>query len=511
MKLRLHGGQADTGRFVEIEINAAGRGAIHQDEFGLAPLYIATEMGFSFVANQSDLIAQAIHRFLGKPPQRDRAFSALLTFRGFPMGDRTGFRGIRAVPFRAHVQVGSRVTLIPPSSQHPWVPLAPESSDLVNRAVDELENSAAATIRHAARTAAGRRPRLELTGGRDSRLVLALAIRSGAVDRFEAVTYTGRADDVRIAGEVAQSARVHSLAEDRPPVTDDPFERVGTTSGALSLSEACRAWRDPPATVLTGFFGESLSSHFPFAAPPRTRGSVLAAFIERPNLDLLTEPAWIEVVATTMQLLMEPLAHGANIEDVLDAFYIQHRIRRWFSVRPEAFRDTVFPLYCPAAVRLAFAMGWQGRTEHPIHDALVERAGRGIAGHSYASAKRTGKPSPGTMGYPEAGPPILDMDSLRRIAGAWRGRRPRFALPNAAANPDPNREGAALAARHASPAKLDLYRDIAADAQNPAFEVIDRPRLLATLDVLPILPSNLAKQVYAAMTSVIWLGEMETT
>ncbi len=499
--------------FVDIDIDGAGTGTVRQDEFGLAPLYIATRDAFSFVSNRPDLIALAQHRVVGQWPERDPAFGALLAFKGFPMGDRTGYAGVRCVPFLAHVHVsGSGARPVAPSSP-PWVPSRPTSTSDLADAVDSLEASATAHLRQVAdRVPRGvGRPRLELTGGRDSRLVLALAVRSGTIDGFDVVTYTGQPDDVRIARQAAASTNARHLIEDRPPVADDPFERVRTTSGALNLSEAHRRNpRSAAATVVSGLLGETLSSNFPSTAPLGTRGQVLRAFIEPPNLDLLTAPAWEEAVAETMQLLLTPLAQGAGTEDLLDAFYVQHRVRRWISVRPEALSGTVFPLYYPPAVRLAFALGWQARVEHRIHSAIVERAGRGIAEIPYAGAKRAGEPSRATIAYPEDGPPVLDMEPLKRIARRWRDRRRRWQLPSVTAEPDPRREGAALAARHASPARLALYRDIVnADAWNPAFEVIDRERLLSAVQALPMLPSHLAKQVHAAMASVIWLGRME--
>ncbi len=513
LKLRVGGQGAARGHFVAVDIDAAGEGTIRQDQFGLAPLYVANRDGFSFVSNRPDLIALAQHRVFGQWPDRDPAFSALLALKGFPMGERTGYAGIGCVPFLAHVEVARSQLRLKASSPPPWVLSLPESTSHLVRAADELEASATAQMRHVVENTPSDvgRPKLELTGGHDSRLVLALAVRSGTIDNFDVITYTGQADDVRVARQVARSANARHLIEDRPPAPDDPLDRVRSTSGALNLSEAHRPNpRSGAATVLSGFVGETLASNFPTTAPLETRGQVLRAFIETPTLDLLTEPAWVGAVAEAIQHLLAPLASGTNTADLLDAFYVQHRVRRWISVRPDAFSATIFPLYCPTAVHLAFALGWQGRVNHCIHDAVIERAGRGIADIPYASAKRTATPSPATIGYPEVGPPILDVEALQRVVRAWRDRRPVWRLPDVHSTPGPNFEGATLAARHASPAKLALYRDIVgANESNPAFEVIDKTRLLAAVRVLPMLPSHLAKQVHAAMASVIWLGGME--
>ena len=455
LKLQVGGQGPVRDRFVDIDIDGTGQGTVRQDEFGLAPLYVATRDAFSFVSNRPDLIALAQHGVLGRWPERDRAFSALLAFKGLPMGDRTGYAEVRCVPFLAHVQVaGANARLVDPPSP-PWAPSRP-ASDLA-RAVDELETSAAAQLRQVVdcTTRDGGRPRLELTGGRDSRLVLALAIRSGTIDGFDVVTYTGDAQDPRVARQVARCANAKHLIEYRPPVADSPFERVRTTSGALNLSESHRANPGSAlATVMSGLVGETLSSNYPSTAPLKTRGQVLRAFIEQPNLDLLTEPAWVEAVVETMQLLLAPLAQGADTEDLLDAFYVQHRVRRWISVRPEAFSATAFPLYCPTAVRFAFALGWQGRVEHRIHDAIIERAGgrhcpnslrqrqargRAIAGNDRVSGRRSAAPR---RGVAEANRACLEGQETV-LAASRRRQRPRPKTRRSDARGSPRRAGQA--------------------------------------------------------------------
>ena len=513
LKIQVGGHGPQRGHFVQIDLDAIGRGTVRQDEFGLAPLYVCVRDGFSFVANRPNLVALAQRRVLGRWPERDHVFSALLTFKGYPMGDRTGYVGVRCVPFMAYLQVSPSCVRIVNSSAHPpWLLSNVPSTGDFDHAIDELE---ALLVREMRQAVADRpshvgRPQLQLTGGRDSRLVLALAIRSGLVDDFDVITHgRRRTADVRIARQVAWAANVRHVVDQWPRVADDPFDHVGTTAGALGLSEACR--RDPrsgQATVISGLLGETLSSNFPSTAPLSTRSQVLRASVAQPNLDLLTEPAWVDAVTEAIRLLMAPLGHGAKTEDLHDVFYIQHRIRRWISVRPDAFSETVFPLYSPSAVRCAFALGWQGRVTSRVHHAIIERAGRGIADIPYASAKRAATPYRTTIRYPERGPLIGNAPDLARIVTAWRERRPRWHLPNA----DPSRtlKGTAHTARDTSRDRRNLYRDIiGATVWNPAFDVIDKGRLIETVERLEQLPLHLAKQVHGAMASVIWLGGME--
>ena len=105
LQLQLGGHGPRKGHFIAIDIDSLGHGSIKQDDFGLAPVYVAAQRGFFFAANRPELIASAWHRMGGLPPQRDRIFGSLLALKGYPMGDRTGYAGVRCVPFLAFLRV----------------------------------------------------------------------------------------------------------------------------------------------------------------------------------------------------------------------------------------------------------------------------------------------------------------------------------------------------------------------------------------------------------------------
>ena len=491
-----------------IDVDAAGTGLIEQDDFGLEPLYVATHAGFSFVANRPDLIAFAWHRVFGRPPKRDFTFGALLAFKGYPMGDRTGYREVRCVPFFASLRISPDGVQIVDFRSPPWLSIGPTQSitkgDLRD-AIDEVEALLIDGMRLAVASVpsyAGR-PAIQLTGGRDSRLSIALALRGGIIDDLDAITF-GRPGtaDARIASEVAESADNRHSLHPWPPATQDLPDHVRRTTGALSAREPCQA--DPrfrQAIMVSGLLGETFRTNYPTTEPLCSRSQVLRSFLGQPNLDLLTEMAWIDTMAEALQLLMSPLDSGAKPEDLQDAFYLQHRIRRWISVRPDVFRTTYVPLYCPRAVQLAFASGWRFRADNQIHDAIVARAGHGLSHIPYAAGKQPRRPWRSTMNYPESGPPVRDRRVLRQIAQSWRRQRPRSRLPE---TPTGVTSGE-------SAWRIDLYRQIIdAKRDNAAFHVIDKQRLLSAVGALSELRPHLANQVHGAMTSVIWLGELES-
>ena len=343
LQLQIGGHGPRRGHFVVIDLDAMGQGSIRQDEFGLAPLYVATSDAFSFVANRPDLAAAALHRVTGREPERDRRFAALLAFKGHPMGDRTGYRPIRCVPFAATLRISPTGVRTVDASPPPWLPAehrATESADNAREAIDAVEDLLTAEMRRAVadKPIFAGRPALQLTGGRDSRLSIAIALRSGTINRLDVVTHgDAESTDARIARRVARSANLRHSLHQWAVAPERLFDHVRRTSGALNLGEAT----EPPSSfrrsmIVSGLVGETFRSNFPATAPLSTRSLVLRAFFETPNLDLLTEFGWIEAFVQALELLMAPLAQGAKTEDLHDAFYLQHRIWRWISVRPEA-------------------------------------------------------------------------------------------------------------------------------------------------------------------------------
>ena len=507
LQLQVGGHAPGRGHFVVIDIDPIGQGSIQQDEFGLSPLYVATHGAFSFVANRPDLAASALHRVMGQKPERDRRFAALLAFKGYPMGDRTGYRQVRCVPFGTLLRVSPAGVRIVQASSPPWLPADHGASEPIGdpqEAIGAVEALLTAEMR---RAVAGQpiyagRPALQLTGGRDSRLSIAIALRSGAIKGLDVITHgAARTADARIARRVAASANVRHSLHRWTAEPESLFDHVRTTSGALNLWEAS----EPPssfrrAMIVSGLLGETFRSNFPATAPLSTRSLVLRAFFDLPNLDLLTESAWTQVFVDAIELLMAPLAQGAKTEDLHDAFYLQHRIRRWIAVRPEAFKDTFFPLYSPPTVRLAFALGWQARVQNRIHDAIIARAGHGLADIAYAGAKQVRRPWRSAIDYPDGGAPVQDRSKLEQIARSWYPARPVWRLqPTTGGHPDTE-----------TARRMSMYREIiAARDANPAFDVIDKPRLLSAIQALPTLQPHLAKQIHGAMASVIWLGELE--
>ena len=508
------------GHYARVELDQHGHGTVEQDPYGLHPLYIGQVRGITLVANRPHLVAVEIERLTGKRAERDHRFAAWLAFSGRPIGDRTGYEDVSCVPFGATVRIdparGVRFSL----TDAPW--LLP-ATDIDDSCIDRIEAELIANLR-AAISAMGHTPRLQLTGGRDSRLVLALAIRAELLQDVEIVT-NGKADtpDVIVAKDLATSLGLrHTLLKwgDGVVSLHEQCAHVARVAGAVSPIDSSISLSKDGRMTLSGFHGETLRTHWPDIPDYQDLQSVVTGYLSGPSgkTGILHRDAYTAALTDGIQSLLEPAEQMVRPEDLFDAYSIQHRVRRWLSARPERLADKFLPLYYPPATELAFQMDWRERVEGRIHDTIIERVGRLLSEPPYYKPGGLYKPATSSSPVREGrnkriarnpGDSIDDyqrsldkktLDKLisKHVEKAFNNTKP----PAAVAEPrstDPN-----LIKRQAA------YRElIAARDDNPVFDLVDRDRLIDAVNHLPDLNPYVALQVHGAMTGVIWLGRLE--
>ena len=509
-----------TGHYAKVELDRSGLGTVRRDPYGLHPLYIGRVRDITLIANRPHLVAVEIERLTGKSAARDQHFAAWLAFCGYPIGDRTGYEDVRCVPFGATMRIdpdrGARFSF----TDAPW--LLP-AMDIDDSWIDRIECELIANLRAAVR-AMGHTPRLQLTGGRDSRLVLALAVRAGLLQDVEIVTH-GKAEtpDVIVAKDLATSLGFrHTLLkwDDGVVYRHQLCSHVGRVAGAVGCTDSSISLSKDGRIALSGILGETLRTNLPTRAGYQDLHSVVTGYMAGPSgkAGILQQDAYTAALTDGIQNLLEPAEQMARPEDLFDAYYLQHRVRRWLSARPERFADEFFPLYYPPATELAFQMDWRDRVAGRIHNAIIDRAGRLISeppyykpGGLYKPAttslplrkgrrKRTTKyPHDTAGGYRQ----LLDKKNfdeliLEHVENAFNNPKPPAAISGTGAtNPS-------LIERQTA------YRDlIAARDNNPVFSIVDRERLIDAVNRLPTMNTYVALQVHGAMTGVIWLGRLE--
>ena len=239
---------------------------------------------------------------------------------------------------------------------------------------------------------------------------------------------------------------------------------------------------------------------------------------------ILQRDAQVAALKDGIRSVLAPMEDGAQCEDLFDAYYIQHRVRRWLSARPERLVDEFLPLYHPPATELAFSIGWRDRTAGRIHDTIIERAGRAVSEPAYYK--------PGGFYRPETIWSNAVKSSRRRISGyieqgSFGRLQDRTGRPEQLISAENissyealitefvenvlvRRKSVSMSNRSGSRNQILVrrqaaYREmISARADNPAFQIFNRERLLEAVDSLHSLDESAAGEVHGAMTGVMW-------
>jgi hypothetical protein len=202
----------------------------------------------------------------------------------------------------------------------------------------------------------GRPVTLQLSGGRDSRLLLATAARIGIECR--AVTHGADDDpDVVVARRAADTAGVtHEFVPAGDP--DAAIAALLTTArllaltggGGISLADAAGyfATVDGPLPLwLNGQGGETARVYYGVG----TRPGMLEWLLTRiaPSADLLSQTGRRLLETAVAGALGAELEAGASVEDVLDVYFVERRTASWAGVGHGCAEyvkgDTVSPLW----------------------------------------------------------------------------------------------------------------------------------------------------------------------
>lgn len=257
----------------------------------------------------------------------------------------------------------------------------------------------------------GRPNVLPVTGGRDSRLVLAAALAAGL--DFEAVTGGAPDDpDVQVARRLCEVAGItHSLLAPDPhgnvwtehrraarvvrltaggtaSLADAAGFPLGPREGALPLWHSGQGGEIGRAYYGSGPAGPALGwpaggrargsgAHPPLAARRLTARLLRAFTARRPHRPDLLSPAGRDLVERQIRTWVEGrLAAGVAARDVPDAFYLERRMATWAAPTHgcvEYVRDTTSPLWSRRVVADLLAPAASERAGESYHRAVLER------------------------------------------------------------------------------------------------------------------------------------------
>ena len=447
---------------------------VRADALGAYPLFAADVAGVTWIAN-----SPAVLRTLTGDRRVDLDALAGLLGGGWPLGGRPLWAAVRrldrGVVLRLAPEGGGVAQLLPAS----------ELAALWGRGFDPAEAAGAlvASVRALADWP-GRPSLVPVTGGRDSRLVLAAA-RAAGID-FEAAT-GGAPDspDVVAAAAVCAAAGVpHRRLEADPhgDVFSRPAEMARVlgllTAGTASLADAAGFPLGPRAGPLplwhSGQGGEVARAYYRAAGPGGWRARLrrdgarvaLVDGLERlfcgrrpGRAEPLSDAARARVRAGIEGFVAAHLAAGAEPVDVPDLFYLLERMGSWAGpthAAVEPVRDTTSPLWSVRLLPFELGPAPAARRREEFHRAVLRELAPDLLEVPFAGGAGWGTPS--------------RVARARRLAAraAAEARRRRPAAPRARAAPSPDPFAAILdevrAAAAARPGHL-------------AWHVLDRGRV----------------------------------
>ena len=359
------------------------------------PVYAAEVPGAVILSDRAMWAASVADRLDSLDPN---LVCALLNT-GFPLGDTTPWRGVRALPPDADARAASGRLTVQAGSLRPGDSPASRPHGSVAGPVASALVEAVAPLKEAGETV-----RLSLTGGKDSRLVAAALVTAGVPVQASTHGFDEH-PDVTVAAEVAARLGIdHTVTTPAAPGQEtDVLARLRATvlvaDGMLSAFENVGRV-DPhhsPALTIGGHGGELLRGGYAETAVGRRAASIRAVEILRrlttKHLGLIRRPPAAAYVASLAPWTGSVIARGSL--SMLDDFYLVNRAGRWSAAARQAYllRERLTQsLFAEPVVRAARAVPLASRTNGTLIKSAITELCPDLADVPFA-----GKPAKGSV------------------------------------------------------------------------------------------------------------------
>jgi hypothetical protein len=517
------------GVFTAVHARHDGSACVFADPFGLGLIYTADTEGTRIYSSRA-LVAAALATADGSRPVRDAQAVAWLAFSGVIVDDSTGFVGVRTLELGARVEITpdrpDRVVVAAhPALRHADGGLSVDEA--LSIAADDLvaEVAIMAGLDGLTRTA-------DLTGGKDSRTILAAATIAGVADRFQYWT-TGppTIPDQIVAGELREMLELECFV--RPyhlgplwprwqpagelSVVDGLRRCVFATSGTLSLYFTKDMLDPAPKLSLNGLGGEMLSTNYSHAGQLETGEDLRRFFPDRqkygagefirPEYRGHYERALDDMVDELCELTPHP-------PDAIDLFYMRVIMRRSFGVGQEFDRSNrLFPLIGAPAVAAGFALGADRRQAQLIPYTVMHRADPRLTTTAFASDRwphRLAEHIAADALTPELlAAPIAPINRSRPDRPTGPMRAGAAAAAGAAGHKNKTTERRARRQRQLEENLAILATHLVEAPDNPVFEVLDHDAICEAVACYEDLPYVYQQRTFGALTAAMWMGGHE--
>jgi hypothetical protein len=513
------------GVFMVASLARQGSSTLAADPLGLGLLYWGRSNDVVVVSTRASIAAAVLAEATGSTPRRDPFGAGWLAYAGYPVGDRTGYEGITVVPAGAVVDIDARGTV---ELRRPARPVWRAGSEALAAAPRAALAQAREEIGTALRTAL-RDPdvdcRCGLTGGKDSRLILALLLADGSAGGVTFQTY-GRDDlpDIVIARQLASTFGLrHTInpvgrqmewwrrLRDAVPSGEGNDREIIfriTASAAPGTQNVgvphVGRLPDPGFLLLSGLVGETLRTNYASATRMRSKREAAGFPHGFGTVGILDRDALARYCNEMHEILFDEITEGDSPQDVIDSYFMRQRLRRWAGTTLEIDKEAkVTPLYSVTAMRLAFGIGAESRHAEWIHYQLMRDACTPLVHMPFAK----GEWAPGASSVP--GRRALHADPIPPIPPPRREPRPRRAIrPSPQAGPTRTVKTDSRARHHETDVEI-MRRYFRPDPTNPVFDLIDPTGVQRALDDFETLNESQQTQLYGALSAVIWLGGHE--
>jgi len=474
------------GEYAVARLHADGTLEAFGDPAGLQQLFYPAD-GRPILANRAAFVAA----LLGDR-RSDRDSALWLGTIGYRIGLDSGWRGVRQLEQGATLAAaaaGTRITSRPLSLP----PARGFDPDLLAKGLDQAK----AAIRLAARDGPFDLP---ITGGKDSRVVLAIALAAGLRDRLTLFTrgYAGH-PDVEVGAAIA--ARIGVPHRREPPLGSDLPADLGPeaflarlrtiafqTDGGMGGWDNVFGQHIGRGTIVSGHLGEVLKAYAKRPSEGRLDPAAMVR-LQAPfdPMEVLQTGARARLVEALTRQMDEARAAGAEEADLPDLFYWRNRVPNWLGgIRGvKSFeRQPVLPLGAPALMQLAFRMTAAERKAELAHYKLIEAAAPELLDLPFAHQNWHI-----SLGAPANAPVLAAADAP--LFGSWQWSVNRV------------------------PAVRAALADLFASVEIPLWEDVDRARLIEMLhhrrfdyfDLISLLGFAVAAIHQAGLAAPVRLGE----
>lgn len=375
------------GEYAIIQASDDGTVIAFNDRLSIEHIYYSKKGNISSLTNRIAVLPYI-------EDQSDYHLEAMLALPsvGYMIGEDTYIKGVTRLAQGATIQLRNGELKV--QDHKDWIyqnaPRKDEVRDLAvfDTVVDHGVNECLANVK-AIFSRAEQIP-LALTGGKDSRLILALALQAGLRDKLRLFTNgIEEHPDVIVAKQLAEHVHLPH-ATNKPGKFNDPTVATQELLGRLAThvfqnDGMFGAWdikagkQCAKSLTLAGFIGEAFKGYlkkpFHYATMPNP-AQMIAAHGPFDPLAILREEARSAMAAKILNRMENYLGPGAEFNDIPDLYYVKERIPNWLGSARRKDADSVqvvMPINSTGLIRLAFALTALQRQHELIHFAMLRR------------------------------------------------------------------------------------------------------------------------------------------